>query len=207
MLERNESRGSIDYVALSYFFRHLHEAGVRSEEIASRIDFDHQVEGYRELATFDLESFAEGADSNVVKKQAASPKFRSGYAQRNRRLRILRDRMHELKGVKLSVWLAYCIHANTEGTKKLNLRQLEKVTGYTEDIISSARTRLTREGWLDRVRREDRTFGESSVQARVEETEKKGKKVKKRGQFTEDWYRPHIPEPLRGNNGTASGGQ
>lgn len=68
-VERNESRGPISHVRLAKAFEFLSKAGVKSDEIASRIDFDtDQVECYRRLVDFDLEKFAkgEGADQSQL---------------------------------------------------------------------------------------------------------------------------------------------
>lgn len=58
MLVLNESRATLDHVGLAKLFKHaLSRFG--SDELASIIDFTpEQIEGYRDLLEFDLESFA-----------------------------------------------------------------------------------------------------------------------------------------------------
>jgi hypothetical protein len=216
-VEHNESReGHFDMVKLAEVFIEL-SARYTADEIASRIDWDaEQVEDYKSWVDPTYWEFfrrTSDPDSGVVKR-AASPNARQGYRSRSRRLKILRDHMRELKGVKLSVWLAYCIQANVQGVKKLSLAQLAKTTGYTEDIISAARTELIKKGWLDRIRfMQSGGFENSPAQARVEKPCTERKRTKKKGQFTEDWYYPRMPEPrpadagsvpLPENSGTAS---
>ncbi len=63
----------------------------------------------------------------------------------------LRERLHELRGVELHVWLAYFLHSNRDRIAWPSLETLKKETGYHEDIVSGARNRLRRKGWLSKV--------------------------------------------------------
>jgi hypothetical protein len=59
-----------------------------------------------------------------------------------------RDRLCELDGYKLKVWLAYLLHGNDQGVAWPSRSTLRLETGLSEDWISKARTALKKKGWL-----------------------------------------------------------
>jgi hypothetical protein len=59
-----------------------------------------------------------------------------------------RDRLCELDGYTLKVWLAYLLHGNDEGVAWPSRSTLRRETGLSEDWISKARTALKKKGWL-----------------------------------------------------------
>lgn len=63
-------------------------------------------------------------------------------------------RILKLKGAKLSVFLAYCLTAESDGRARKSLAELEDETGLKEDAVTSARAWLKRNGWLIREKRE-----------------------------------------------------
>ena len=67
MLVLNESRATIDHVALARLFKHV-LASLGPDELASMIDFTpEQVQGYKDLLEFDIEGFANrGRDTSQV---------------------------------------------------------------------------------------------------------------------------------------------
>ena len=60
----------------------------------------------------------------------------------------IRDRLSELSGAELKVWLCYRSHANAEGIAWPGRELLGKETGLSNDTISAARAGLGRKRWL-----------------------------------------------------------
>ena len=92
----------------------------------------------------------------------------------------LRDRLLELTGAELKVWLAYTLHANKQGYAWPNRETLHRETGLSEDWISTARQGLVKKGWLERVGRKYEVDYPEHYSPRV-------------ARFTAPWFRPVIP--------------
>jgi hypothetical protein len=60
----------------------------------------------------------------------------------------IRDRLSELSGAELKVWLCYRSHANATGVAWPGRELLHEETGLSHDTISSARAGLGRKRWL-----------------------------------------------------------
>ncbi|MGH9634649.1 MAG: hypothetical protein ACRD72_07435 [Candidatus Angelobacter sp.] len=60
----------------------------------------------------------------------------------------IRDRLSELSGAELKVWLCYSSHANTDGVAWPGRELLRKETGLSFDTLSAARASLARKRWL-----------------------------------------------------------
>jgi hypothetical protein len=60
----------------------------------------------------------------------------------------IRDRLSELSGAELKVWLCYRSHANATGVAWPGRELLHEETGLSYDTISSARAGLGRKRWL-----------------------------------------------------------
>jgi hypothetical protein len=87
-----------------------------------------------------------------------------------------------LRGARLSVFLVYCLTAESDGRARKSLAELEDETGLKEDAITKARAWLKRNGWLVRERKEqDGRF------TRLEDQ----KKSETGG--NPDWHRARIP--------------
>jgi len=71
----------------------------------------------------------------------------------------LRDRLFELKGVLLSVWLAYWLHSDATGLAWPSLWRLERETGYSLDWVCLARKELVERGWLRPCGEQPRGYG------------------------------------------------
>lgn len=63
-----------------------------------------------------------------------------------------------LKGVELSVWVAYGFSSfgTPENAATLTLAELVDLTGYSKNSVSAARARLERQGWLVRLEESSR---------------------------------------------------
>ncbi len=59
-----------------------------------------------------------------------------------------RDRLFELTGAELSVWLAYFLHSNLEDIAWPGRVKLQEETWRNEDVITQVRARLVARGWL-----------------------------------------------------------
>lgn len=93
-----------------------------------------------------------------------------------------RERLCELKGARLAVWLSYFLHANRIDTLAWpSLAVLANETGYSVDVVSLSRNRLIREGWL--------------VSADVN-----CRQPRKFGRFGSPRLRPVIPDAAPGNH-------
>jgi hypothetical protein len=82
----------------------------------------------------------------------------------------IRNRLHELSGAEIKIWIAYLTHANTDNIAWPSLETLQKETGLSEDWISQSRSTLTEKGWFVRCGSE-----------------------KKSGRFGSPRYQPVIP--------------
>ena len=74
-----------------------------------------------------------------------------------------RDRLHELTGAQLKVWISYLTHSNEEhgGLAWPGLKALARETGLYDDYISQVRGELIENGWLISkgvIRKSDGTF-------------------------------------------------
>src|SRR5262249_43285274 len=63
----------------------------------------------------------------------------------------IRDRLGELSGAELKVWLCYAAHANADGIAWPGRELLRRETGLSFDTLSAARASLGRKQWLLRV--------------------------------------------------------
>lgn len=196
-MEHNESRGPVDHVALARAFKSLSDSGrYPASEVAARIDFDEeQVSLYSKLLDFDVAQFSRGPDSAIVTKRVARKRSESGdqrtpvrAGNRAHLISLMRQGvLRGLKGVKLSVFVAYCFAAGSDGWAKIRLEppkkrktgsrspqplSLVEITGRSKNTLTTIRAALVREGFL---------IPESAVQA-------KGP----RGRFAEEWYFPQI---------------
>jgi len=62
----------------------------------------------------------------------------------------IRNRLHELSGAEIKIWVAYLTHANADNIAWPGLETLQKETGLSEDWISQSRGTLSEKGWLVR---------------------------------------------------------
>ncbi len=62
-----------------------------------------------------------------------------------------RERLFELTGAELSIWLAYWLHSNPQDIAWPSRSTLQKETWRNEDVITQVRARLVARGWLIRV--------------------------------------------------------
>ncbi len=62
---------------------------------------------------------------------------------------VVRDRLHELTGSELKVWVAYVAHADKRNVAWPSSDLLGRETGLHQDTISTARTGLVEKGWLE----------------------------------------------------------
>ena len=63
----------------------------------------------------------------------------------------LRERLHELSGARLHVWLAHWLHADKQGLSWPSLDLLVKETGVSRHWIIQQRAWLRKRGWLKRA--------------------------------------------------------
>jgi hypothetical protein len=88
----------------------------------------------------------------------------------------LRERLHELKGARLHVWLACRLHANRDGWAWAGLNTLAQETGYHKDVIARTKAWLRWNRWLE-----------------IDEFDRR---AKKKGFFGVTPYRAVIPDPV-----------
>lgn len=62
-----------------------------------------------------------------------------------------RERLYELTGAELSIWLAYFLHSDPEGIAWPSRDLLQEETWRNEDVITQVRARLVARGWLIRT--------------------------------------------------------
>ena len=60
----------------------------------------------------------------------------------------LRDRLHELRGGELHLWLAYWLHSDKDGLAFPGRKHLLKETWLNADVITRLRRQLVKKGWL-----------------------------------------------------------
>ncbi len=63
----------------------------------------------------------------------------------------LKERLHELQGARLHVWLCHFLYANIHGEAWPSLQKIHDNTGFSERSILPARRSLVKDGWLQRV--------------------------------------------------------
>jgi hypothetical protein len=97
----------------------------------------------------------------------------------------IRDRLSELSGAELKVWVAYRSHANIEGIAWPGRPLLCEETGLSNDTISAARAGLKRKRWLVPVHE-----GRNSMSSA--------------GKFGSPRFRPVIPSDLRRDDNFSS---
>jgi hypothetical protein len=61
---------------------------------------------------------------------------------------LLRDQLWEIKGILLSVWLSYFLHADRHGFAWPSVETVSLETGYSRTRICEAKAQLERQGWL-----------------------------------------------------------
>jgi hypothetical protein len=74
----------------------------------------------------------------------------------------LRDRLHELRGGELALWLAYWLHSNPDGLAFPGRKLLLKETWLNADVITRLRRQLVQRGWLVPAVRQRKTNGQFS---------------------------------------------
>lgn len=62
-----------------------------------------------------------------------------------------RERLFELSGAELHIWLAYFLHSNPEDIAWPGRELLQEETWRNQDVITQVRARLVTKGWLIRV--------------------------------------------------------
>ncbi len=131
-------------------------------------------------AVLDPEKVLAARQPSIDRADASSVR-RALLVESDRNLNRLATNLWKLKGAKLAVWVAYCLRADGSGRAKMNLGELEDLTGYSEDTIAAAKSWLRRNHWLVRERRGERGF------TRLTDT--------RRGESggEPDWHRARIP--------------
>ncbi len=74
----------------------------------------------------------------------------------------LRDRLHELRGGELHLWLAYWLHSNPDGLAFPGRKLLLKETWLNADVVTRLRRQLVQKGWLVPAVRQRKTNGQFS---------------------------------------------
>ncbi len=74
----------------------------------------------------------------------------------------LRDRLHELRGGELALWLAYWLHSNKDGLAFPGRELLFDETWLNADVITRLRRQLVQKRWLVPAVRQRKTNGQFS---------------------------------------------